>query len=152
VPERSFDTVTVVAAPPEVVFDHLADPASYVGLSPLVVAVRDVRRGRDAAGRPTIDYVAVERFRFGPLRLDNPIRVRMSGQRPARLVSDVDSPGGVWLRAEVTLAEVPQGTWVHETVRLRAPVPLRGFALGMARRVAGYRAAELTRRMAPAVV
>ncbi|MGJ3560306.1 SRPBCC family protein [Streptomyces sp. INA 01156] len=56
-----------IAAPPEEVFAHLAEPLHYVGLSPLVVAVRDVRRNGG-----TVNYTAVERFRFlGVLRHDN---------------------------------------------------------------------------------
>ena len=65
-----FSHTAVVDAPPARVYAHLADPRSYVGLSPLVVAVRDVRSV--GAG---IAYVAVERFRLGPLHWDNPIQV-----------------------------------------------------------------------------
>ncbi|MFE7713220.1 SRPBCC family protein [Streptomyces sp. NPDC057486] len=62
-----------IAAPPEEVFAHLAEPSHYVGLSPLLVAVRDVRRSGG-----TVDYTAVERFRFlGVLRQDNIIDVTL---------------------------------------------------------------------------
>ena len=66
-----------VPAPPAAVYAHLMDPHSYIGLSPLVVAIRDVHPADDA-----VSYVAVERFRFGPIKWDNPIRVTMTGTGP----------------------------------------------------------------------
>ncbi|MDG4798833.1 SRPBCC family protein [Micromonospora sp. WMMD1082] len=149
-PPIAFETTCTVAAPPEVVYAHLADPRSYIGLSPLIVAVDDVRHGRDAEGRAVADYVAVERFRLvGPVRWDNRIRVRMVSTRPGdQLVSDVRSPGRVTLRAVVDLTAVTDGTRVRERVTANAPAPLRRFVATQARRVAAYRAAELTRRMA----
>lgn len=146
----AFETTCVVAASPEKVYRHLTDPYSYIGLSPLVVAVHDVRTGHDDAGRAVTNYVAVERFRLaGPLRWDNHIRVRMVSTEPAgKLVSEVCSPGRVWLRAEVDLAVVADGTRVRERVTAGAPAPLRRFVATQARQVASYRAAELTRRMA----
>src|SRR5690606_19568875 len=57
-----------IAAPPRAVLDHLNDPRSYVGLSPLVVEVRDIRADADGV----VHYIAVERFRFlGFLHYDN---------------------------------------------------------------------------------
>ncbi|MCZ7419981.1 SRPBCC family protein [Verrucosispora sp. WMMA2121] len=149
-PPIAFDTTCTVAAPPEVVYAHLADPRSYIGLSPLIVAVDEVRHGHDAEGRAVAEYLAVERFRLvGPVRWDNRIRVRMVSTPPhGPLVSQVRSPGWVSLRAVVTLTAGSAGTRVHERVTADAPAPLRRFVAGEARRVAAYRAAELTRRMA----
>jgi polyketide cyclase/dehydrase/lipid transport protein len=134
-----------VAAPPAVVYPHLMDPHSYIGLSPLVVAVRDIRR----PAADTVAYVAIERFRFGPLKLDNPIRVTMTGTGPhERVLSTVVSPGWVRLISTVDLAADGTGTSVTESIELRAPWFLRRFALGQAKNVQRARAAELTRRMA----
>jgi carbon monoxide dehydrogenase subunit G len=133
-----------VAAPPAAVYAHLMDPHSYIGLSPLVVAVRDIRPAGDA-----VAYVAVERFRLGPLRWDNPIRVTMTGIGPHEQVrSSVVSPGRVRLISTVDLAADGTGTSVTESIELNSPWLLRRFALGQARSVQRARAAELTRRMA----
>jgi carbon monoxide dehydrogenase subunit G len=133
-----------VAAPPAAVYAHLMDPHSYIGLSPLVVAVRDVRQVADA-----VTYVAVERFRFGPVKWDNPIRVRMTGIGPhERVLSSVVSPGGVRLSSTVELVADGAGTAVTESIELRSPWLLRRFALGQAKKVQRARAAELARRMA----
>ena len=137
-----------VAAPPAAVYAHLTDPHSYIGLSPLVVAVRDVRSAVDAEGRDAVVYVAVERFRFGPVKWDNPIRVTMTGVGPhQQVLSSVVSPGGVRLSSTVDLAADSTGTSVTESIELHAPWFLRRFALGQARKVQRARAAELTRRM-----
>lgn len=128
----------VVAAPPDAVREHLADPQSYVGLSPLVVEVRDVRR--DGA---VVRYTAVERF--GPYR--NRIRVTLT-DADGRVVSDVVSPGRVRLRAEVDLAPHEGGTEVTETITVESPALLRRFVLRQARSVQRARARELARRFA----
>jgi carbon monoxide dehydrogenase subunit G len=139
-----FSHTFVVAAPAERVFAHLAEPQSYVGLSPLVVEVRDVRH--DGA---TVSYVAVERLALGPVRHDNLIAVTMSFPEPGRrLVSDVVSPGRVRLVATVDLLPDGGSTKVTEHVRVTVPLLLRPFVLGQARKVQRVRAAELTRRMA----
>ncbi|MFG2062358.1 SRPBCC family protein [Micromonospora sp. NPDC048871] len=148
-PAIAFATTFLVSSSVEEVFDHLSDPHSYLGLSPLIVAVDEVRISRDPEGRTVADYVAVERFRFlRLLRWDNRIRVRMVTTRPgAQLVSEVASPGGVRLRAVVDLTAEATGTRVHEQVTATAPALLRRFVADQARQVAAYRAAELTRRM-----
>ncbi len=136
-----------VAAPAAAVYAHLMEPASYVGLSPLVVAVRDVRPVRDERGRAAIAYVAVERFRFGPLRWDNRIRVTMTGVPDRQVHSAVVSPGAVRLTSTVDLEPDDGGTRVTESIELRSPAPLRRFALGQATSVQRQRAAELARRL-----
>ncbi|SDL22151.1 SRPBCC family protein [Streptomyces indicus] len=140
---EEFTHTATVAAPAARIFEHLARPESYIGLSPLLVAVRDIAEAGGA-----VRYVAVERFRFGPLRWDNPIKVTMTfpeGER--RIVSEVLSPGRVRLTATVDLTPEGTGTRVTETVRVTYPRPLRPFVIGQATKVQRHRLAELTRRM-----
>ncbi|UWP84750.1 SRPBCC family protein [Dactylosporangium fulvum] len=126
----------VVPASPAAVHAHLADPQSYIGLSPLVVAVRDVARDGDV-----VTYTAVERF--GLYR--NPIKVTLT-VGDARITSDVVSPGRVRLRAVTDLAPSGADTSVTETITVESPALLRRFVLRQARSVQQRRAAELTRR------
>ena len=140
--DRFSDTVHL-AAPPAVVYAHLLDPHSYVGLSPLVVAVRDLRGD---------SYVAVERFRFGPFRWDNPIRVTLTGVEPDRkLTSGVVSPGGVRLTATVELAPAAEGTDLTEAIEVSSPALLRSFVVKQATSVQRARLAELSRRFGAGV-
>jgi hypothetical protein len=139
-PVDAFAHTFVVPAAPARVYAHLADPRSYVGLSPLVVAVRDISTDGDQ-----VSYVAMERFRFWT----NPIRVTMTldPHAPA-VVSEVVSPGRVRLRAAVTLTPAGDGTEVTEAVTVESPALLRRYVLRTARSVQLRRAAELARRMA----
>ncbi|MFI5801971.1 SRPBCC family protein [Streptomyces sp. NPDC051561] len=152
-PTQEFARSVTVARPTEDVFTHLARPESYVGLSPLVVAVRDVEVAREvgrdvAVARDAVRYVAVERFRLGPLRWDNPIRVTMTFPEPGRrIVSEVRSPGRVRLTSTVTLVPDGAGTRVSEAIWVAFPRPLRALVIGQAAKAQKYRLAELARRM-----
>ncbi|QYC41463.1 hypothetical protein Nocox_19270 [Nonomuraea coxensis DSM 45129] len=145
-PETLLRNTFHVPAPPAAVRAHLSEPASYVGLSPLVVEVRDVRR---EAG--LIRYVSVERFRFlGVLRHDNLARVTLWSTEDA-VEGDVDSPGGIRLAYRFGLSARDGGTEVADELRLRAAFgPLLGYAARQARAVQLARAAVLTAR-APAL-
>lgn len=135
----------VIAAPPATIFDHLSRAESYIGLSPLLVAVRDVHT---TPGE--VRYVAVERFRLGPLHWDNPIRVTMTFPAPGRTIhSDVRSPGRVHLDATMELEPVGDGTRVTESVRVTYPRLLHRFVVGQATAVQRHRLEELARRLTP---
>ena len=136
----------VVAAPPRAVFEHLRDPRNYVGLSPLVVEVRDIREEPDA-----VHYVAVERFRFAGVKYDNLIRVelRADDDDPARLWvgGDVDSPGNVQLRYGYTITPDGDGARVVDRIQVTAPFGLRRFAIGRASEVQRARGRILAERL-----
>ncbi|MBB4695513.1 SRPBCC family protein [Paractinoplanes abujensis] len=142
-PTDRFSETVLLAAPPATLYAHLLDPHSYIGLSPLVVAVRDIRH---AAGTTT--YVAVERFRLGPLHWDNRIRVTLTAEIPdVRLISHVVSPGAVRLTATVDLAATPDGaTSLTEAIEVSSPSLLRGFVVKQTSSVQRSRLAELARR------
>jgi hypothetical protein len=142
---RSYD----IAAPPAAVLAHLAEPENYIGLSPLLVDVRDVR----CEGGVTY-YVAVERFRFlGLVQHDNVIQVslrtedaRLPGE--ATVSGEVVSPGGVRMdyRFAVT-ARSDGGALVVDTLRLHAPFGLLHYAAGKAGAVQAERGRVLARRL-----
>ncbi|MEV5523998.1 SRPBCC family protein [Streptomyces pseudogriseolus] len=138
-----------IAAPPEEVFAHLAEPSHYVGLSPLVVAVRDVRRDGG-----TVHYTAVERFRFlGVLRHDNLIDVTLTAvpdglPHTADIVGEVRSPARVRMNYRFTIDRDEAGSVVTGTLRLRTPPGLLRFAASQAGAVQRTRARVLTDRLA----
>ncbi|MET8161127.1 SRPBCC family protein [Sphaerisporangium sp. NPDC005289] len=137
-----FSTTTILSAAVEEVFEHLADPDNHVGLSPLVVEVRDVRRGPDA-----VHFTAVERFTLGPLRHDNVIEVTLHLAEGA-ITGDVVSPGGVRVAYGYRIDPVPGGTRVVDHYRLSAPFGLLRFATSQAKKVQVARGRELARRFA----
>jgi ligand-binding SRPBCC domain-containing protein len=140
------ENACTIAAAPEVVFAHLSDPANYVGLSPLVVAVRDVSTDADGVTR----YRAVERFGLpAGLRYDNVIAVTLTASPDDRTISgDVVSPGWVRLACRYVIEPADGGTRLTDELRLRAPVGLRTFARGRAREVQLARAKILAERLA----
>ncbi|MFF0210005.1 SRPBCC family protein [Streptomyces althioticus] len=137
-----------IAAPPEEVFAHLAEPSHYVGLSPLVVAVRDVRRDGG-----TVTYTAVERFRFlGVLRHDNLIDATLVAvpdglPDSAEVFGEVRSPARVCMRYRFVIDRHGTGSAVTDTLRLRTPLGLLRFAASQARAVQQARARVLTDRL-----
>lgn len=146
-PTTRLDHTFTIAASSETVFAHLADPANYVGLSPLVVAVRDIRRVGD-----TVHYQAVERFHIlGKLSYDNVIAVSLAAKRTdvphAEITGDVHSPGGVRMAYRFSIVPDGHGTAVTDTLWLRAPLGLRRFASSRARAVQLARARILTQRL-----
>ena len=127
----------VVPARPEKVYAHITDPASYVGLSPLVVDVYDI----DDTG-----YTAVERFRLGPFKHDNHIRVTLTAGDNV-VASDVRSPGGVRMAHRFELSDHVEGCEIVERAHLTAPFGLVRFAASQARGVLHARRAILTGRL-----
>ena len=143
--EHRFD----VDAPPDTIYRHLSDPNSYVGLSPLVVEVRDIKLGQDDDGRNIIEYVAVERVTAGRLHWTYRVDVLLTLTTPGFVLTNYRaSPGGVRTEATVTLESALSGTHVYETLEVRSPAVLRRFATDQTRSIQLKRAEELARRFA----
>ncbi|MEU4696810.1 SRPBCC family protein [Nonomuraea dietziae] len=128
---------------PEKVFEHLTAPESYIGLSPLVVAVREVDRSEPGV----IRYTAVERFRFLQIFThDNPITVALHTDGLS-VHGEVRSPGRVRMAYRFDLEPDGTGTRVSDRLDLTAPWLLAGFAAGQARKVQLARARILAERL-----
>lgn len=140
-PARQLDHTFTIAASPSAVLDHLAEPANYVGLSPLIVSVRDVR-----TDDTTVHYVAVERFHVGRWSHDNPIEVTIV-RGDDDVSGTVRSPGGVRLAYRFAAEPADIGARVTDTLWLRAPLGLTRFSAGQARKVQLARAAVLAARL-----
>jgi hypothetical protein len=134
-----FSTATMLPRPPEDVLTHLTDPNNHLGLSPLVVEVRDIRRTPDE-----VRFTAVERFTLGPFHHDNVIEVspRLGD---GTISGDVDSRS-VKLGYDYLVTPAPNGAQVVDHYRLSAPFGLVRFAVSQAKKVQGARGHELVRR------
>ncbi|MER5623914.1 SRPBCC family protein [Streptosporangium sp. NPDC002544] len=131
---------------PEALRAHLSQPQSYIGLSPMVVAVKDIEQG-EAETR----YTSVERFKFlGVVKYDNMIKVTLRNT-PRTVEGEVDSPGGVRLEYRFTLSEKDGGTEVEDILVVHAWVrPMLGYAAKKAREVQLARAGILAARLGSA--
>ncbi|MEZ0074563.1 SRPBCC family protein [Planotetraspora sp. GP83] len=138
-----------VDAPSEKVFEHLTTPESYVGLSPIVVAVRDVDRSEPGV----IRYTAIERFRFlagwwwkSGITHDNAIEVALHTDGLS-VYGEVRSPGGIRMAYRFSLTPDGTGTRVDDRLDMTAPWFLIGYASGEARKVQLARARILAQRL-----
>ena len=132
------------------VFDHVRDPQSYVGLSPLVIAVSDIE---PIAGG--FRYRAVERVPiFAGWTFDNPLRVTLLGDAAGDgsflVHGEVQSKGAIHVDYRYEIAPDGPGCRVVDVVRLRTPWGLAGFAASRARAVQLARPGVLARRLAAA--
>lgn len=140
------------------VFDHVRDPASYVGLSPLVIAVTDIEP-LDGGFR----YRAVERVPIvGRWTFDNPLRVTLLGEvqgdadGPFLVHGEVESTGAIHVdyRYEISRdadGRDADGCRVVDVVTLRTPFGLAAFSASRARDVQLGRPRVLRERLATPV-
>ena len=125
-----------VAAPAERIYDHLAHPENYVGLSPLVITVHDrANQPRfSGAGGPALSLGGtISLSGLHSLRQSDPVTTTLS-QPPAQLISDVDARAGarpIRLQPSAGL----RGTWIDETITAQVLLPLLGFVVAEAKRV-----------------
>jgi hypothetical protein len=144
-PTRTLRNEFVLSVPARTVFDHVRDPQSYIGLSPLVIAVSDV-----APVDGGFRYRAVERVPLiGRWHYDNPLRVTLlaSGDGPFAVFGDVVSKGGITVDYHYDITAEGDGCRVVDVVTLRTPFGLAGFSARKAREVQLSRPATLAERL-----
>jgi hypothetical protein len=134
----------VVPASPDAVVSHLMEPASYVGLNGLVVAVKDIHEEGD-----TLAYTAIERLPLLGLHFHSQLKVRVrTEENGTRFVMEVDTRGGVRVRIVTDCAPAPEGTLADDTITLTAAAPVRAYARKQARAGQLHRARTLAARLA----
>ena len=148
-PAASFSLSERIAAPVDRIYAHLSEPASFLGLQPLLIEVTETGRGSDDQGRPTRTFRSVEKLRLlGFLPYRNAITTRMTLARPnERIECEVDSPGGVRLRTVYTLRRDGRESEVGDEVTVECPRLLQGYVVGEARRAHQRLLHNLKRRM-----
>jgi ligand-binding SRPBCC domain-containing protein len=146
---QTFQYSTVIKAPAQTIYEHLATPENYIGLSPLVTWVGSVEREQDGDGKAMIRYEAIEMFRFlGVLRYPNRIKVRMILSHPyEEMLTVVDTVLSVQMRFVYTFRPEQDGTQFTETVTAQTPGLLRGFVVAQAKAVQQVRAQVLKQRL-----
>jgi len=146
-PTRTIRNEFTLAAVPEAVFEHVRQPQSYVGLSPLVTSVSDLVEIDDG-----FRYKANERVPIiGTWSIDNPLVVTLLGEEHGggtfTIRGEVDSPGGVsvWYRYDIT--PDADGCRIADEMTLRMPFGLVRFAMSRARAVQLARPGVLAQRL-----
>lgn len=145
----SFSRSQRIAAPATQIYAHLSEPASYLGLQPLLIEVTETARGEDSRGRPTRTFRSVEKFRlFGFLPYHNTITTHMTLALPGeRIECDVHSPGGVRLHNAFILSAEGDVSLVSDEVSIECPRLLLGFVGREARKAHERLLLNLKQRM-----
>jgi hypothetical protein len=144
-PTRVLRNEFALDIPARVVFDHVRDPQSYIGLSPLVISVDGVEEVTSG-----FRYRAVERVPIvGRWRYDNPLRVTLYGEGDGPFVvhGEVESNGGIHVDYRYDIVAEGAGCRVHDVVSLRTPFGLAGFSAKRAREVQLGRPGVLAARL-----
>lgn len=146
---QTFQYAYLVHAPAAQIFEHLAEPANYAGLSPLVGKVSDVQWDINQQNQRIVTYKTVEAFRFlGFINYSNPLNVVMTlADTNRQIISDVQTGMNVTVRFVFNLKEQADGTTVSENITASAPALLIGFVISQARSVQQHRAKVLKQRM-----
>ncbi len=131
--KQTLEFAITINRPVADVYDHLANPQSFLGLQPLLIEMSPVRESTEHE-RVVREYETVEAFRlFGRIVYRNRIRVRTTlTDPPARLDTRVHSPGGVTLNVEYHFAAQSGGTRLTEIMHLEMSRLVAGFVVSQA--------------------
>ncbi len=145
---HSFELEIAIERPAAAVYEHLSQPANWVGLQPLLTAVSAVERTSEQ-GRVCLRYTTTERFRFGgALAFNNPIDVRCVLSEPdVRIDSFVRSFPRLSLAVVYLFLPVPHGTRLIERVTISGAWLLMPYVAGTALRVQRQTLANLKARL-----
>lgn len=147
---KNFAYTIQIDVPPTVIYSHFADPMNYLGLSPLIVEVRQIQHGINAAQKPTCRHEAVELFQLGWIQHRNVITTTTTFEQQDEIfINEVISPMNVRVRFEVHLAPLNDGqaTRYQEVVTADAPFMLAGFVEKQAKKMQVIRLARLKERL-----
>jgi hypothetical protein len=146
---QTFHHTYFVHAPAHKIYEHLAEPLNYVGLSPLVGKVSDVAKNVNEQHQRIITYKTVENFQFlGFITYPNPLNVVMTLAQPnQQIISDVQSGMNVSVRFVFELQGQADGTNITETITANSPALLSSFVVSQAKAVQQHRAKVLKQRM-----
>ena len=133
-----------IRAPAVRVFAELAEPARFLGLQPLLTAIRELPAAHGARA-----FAATERVPLvGPLALPSRLRVELRPDRAARRIAFATrAPLGISLRGAFALADTDGATHVALSIELTCAGWLRAFVLPQAIHAQEALLANLRRRL-----
>jgi hypothetical protein len=146
---KTFSHTYFVRAPAPQIYEHLAEPANYAGLSPLVGKISDVEWDVNEQHQSMVTYKTIEMFHFlGFITYPNPLNVVMALTTPnQQIISDVQSSLGIRVRFTFDLQPQGDGANITETITANAPTLLMGFVISQAKSVQQHREKVLKQRL-----
>jgi hypothetical protein len=146
---QTFQHTYFIHAATSKIYEHLAEPNNYMGLSPLLISVSNVHWDTNQQNQRFVQYKSIELFRFlGVFSYRNPLDVVMTLTNPnQQLISDVQSSQNITVHFVFDMQEQSEGTSVTETITAHMPPLLSRFVIGQAKSVQQNRARVLKQRL-----
>jgi hypothetical protein len=137
-----------IRRPVSVVYDHLAQPANFIGLQPLLSSISSVQE-MDINNKRGCSYETVETFRIGPIPVfNNRIRVQTIMTEPDRqLDTVVRSKPDIRLDVHYQFTSLGDETCLIEKMLISAPAWVSGYVVRTARRVQEQTLVNLKHRL-----
>ena len=147
---RYFEHDILIHCPPQIVYQHLAQPKNLMGLQPLLTAVKILEETTDANGVATCQFDSVETFRIGKLPIYNN-RIHVTGRQTKpfeEMEYFVRSFPNIRIRFLYTFREENAATRLTQQVNILRVNPLLGnFVFKEARHVQQIVLARLKERL-----
>jgi hypothetical protein len=146
--QHTLEFIVHIRRPVSVVYDHLAQPANFIGLQPLLTSISPVEEIQ-VEGKRGCCYETVETFRIGSLSvLHNRIRVQTVLTEPdVQIDSMVRSQPGIRLDVRYRFISRGEGTDLAEQMRITTPAWVGGYVVRTARQVQEQTLANLKHRL-----
>jgi hypothetical protein len=146
--QHKLELTVHIRRPVSLVYDHLAQPANFIGLQPLLSSISSVQE-MDMNNKRGYRYETVETFRIGPLPvLNNRIRVQTLLTEPGRLIDTVvQSKPQIRLDVQYQFTSLGDETHLVEKMLITVPAWVGGYVVRTARRVQEQTLANLKHRL-----
>lgn len=137
-----------IRRPVSVVYDHLTQPANFIGLQPLLSSISSIQE-ININNKRGYSYETVETFRIGAIPvLNNRIHVRTVLTEPDRqLDTVVQSKPHIRLDVQYRFTPLGEETSLVEIMLITVPAWIRGYVVHTARQVQEQTLANLKHRL-----
>jgi len=146
--QQNLEFTVHIRCPVSVVYGHLAQPANFIGLQPLLSSISPVHEF-SLNNKHGYQYETVETFRIGPMPvLHNRIFVRTILTEPEQQIdSVVRSKPNIRLDVHYQFTPLDDETHLVEQMRISVPVWLSNYVIRTARQVQEQTLANLKHRL-----
>ena len=130
--EVTFQQEIYVAAAVEDTFNYLADRANQLKLHPLIIAVEELERGRDAHNQSFSVWQITDRVPMLGLSMKVKYQTKVTLSDAPSILHEANQAMGIKVRNLITFRAQGAGTLVQENVTISAPGLLLGFTVKQA--------------------
>jgi hypothetical protein len=126
--EGTFEQEVFIRAPAARILDFLVDHTNHPQFHPLIIAVREVPAPPPALRR----FLITDQLVWGPVHFKVTYRADVLQAGNGEMLTEAFQSPGTYVTNHSTFTAQAGGTRLHETIRLRAPDLLFGYAFRQA--------------------